>query len=273
MATLITAIIYLVLIAYALGAALYFYGARSGNEKALHTARLVTIIGFILNLLALITRTIIAGRLPLANSTEFMLWFAMITVILYLIYERKIGMKEAGGAVVLIAALLMLAVAVLMKGQLGVVTPLMPALKSPWLTSHVITAAIAYAAFALAAGLAVMQLIKTERKVSRETVYGIVAGGFVMLSITIVLGAIWAEQAWGSYWSWDPKETWALITWIIYALYLHLHRRLEWKGRTASIMVISGFVLVLFTFFGVNYLLSGLHSYAWVWSLEAVIIA
>jgi ABC-type transport system involved in cytochrome c biogenesis permease subunit len=273
MAALITVIVYSVLIAYVLGSALYFYGARSGMDKVLHSARMVTIVGFILNLLALITRTIIAGRLPLANSIEFMLWFAMITVVLYLIYERKIGMKEAGGAVMLIAALLMLAVAVLMKGQLGVVTPLMPALKSPWLTSHVITAAIAYAAFALAAGLAVMQLLKTASKVSQETIYRIVASGFVMLSITIVLGAIWAEQAWGSYWSWDPKETWALVTWIIYALYLHLHRRLGWKGKTASIMVIAGFVLVLFTFFGVNYLLSGLHSYAGVWSLPAVFIA
>lgn len=105
MAALITVIVYSVLIAYVLGSALYFYGARSGKDKVLHSARMVTIVGFILNLLALITRTIIAGRLPLANSIEFMLWFAMITVVLYLIYERKIGMKEAGGAVMLIAAL------------------------------------------------------------------------------------------------------------------------------------------------------------------------
>lgn len=90
MASLITVIVYSVLIAYVLGSALYFYGARSGKDKVLHSARMVTIVGFILNLLALITRTIIAGRLPLANSIEFMLWFAMITVVLYLIYERNL---------------------------------------------------------------------------------------------------------------------------------------------------------------------------------------
>jgi cytochrome c-type biogenesis protein CcsB len=82
-----------------------------------------------------------------------------------------------------------------------------------------------------------------------------------MLTVTIVLGAIWAEQAWGRYWSWDPKEIWALITWIIYAIYLHLHRQRAWKGQKANMMVISGFIIVLFTYFGVNFLLSGLHSY------------
>jgi len=162
----------------------------------------------------------------------------------------------------LISALLVGSIIVLMKGQLGEATPLMPALKSPWLTIHVLTAAVAYACFALATGLAIIQLTRAETKITDGIIYRIVAGGFVMLSLTIVFGAVWAEQAWGSYWSWDPKETWALITWIIYALYLHLHKRLGWKGKTASIMVIAGFVLVLFTFFGVNYLLSGLHSYA-----------
>jgi cytochrome c-type biogenesis protein CcsB len=97
-----------------------------------------------------------------------------------------------------------------------------------------------------------------------EAIYRIVAVSFAMLSLSIVLGAIWAEQAWGSYWSWDPKEIWALVTWIIYALYLHLRRQRGWEGQNASMMVILGFILVLFTFFGVNYLMSGLHSYAGV---------
>jgi len=86
--------------------------------------------------------------------------------------------------------------------------------------------------------------------------------GFALLSLSIVLGAIWAEQAWGQYWSWDPKETWALITWLIYAVYLHLYRSREWRSNYARWMVIIGFLLVMFTFFGVNYLLPGMHSYA-----------
>ncbi|HHV34185.1 MAG TPA: cytochrome c biogenesis protein CcsA [Syntrophomonadaceae bacterium] len=270
---LITVIIYALIIAYSLGAVLYFVGAKTEKRKLLHTARTMAVTGCILNLLAIIVRTIIAGRLPLANGCEFMLWFTWITVLLYLIYETKSQVKDAGGVVMLIVAVLSIIVAVLMRGQFGVATPLMPALKSPWLTVHVITAAAAYAGFALAAGLAVMQLIKADKRVSEESVYRVVAGGFVMLSLTIVLGAIWAEQAWGSYWTWDPKETWALVTWLIYALYLHLQRRLKWKGKTASIMVVAGFILVLFTFFGVNYLLPGLHSYAGVWVAPVMITA
>ena len=262
MKLLITVIIYALFIAYLLGAVLFFIGNKSGKKQALSTASLMVKIGLVLNIAALIVRTMIAGRLPLANSGEFTLWFTVVTVALYLYYEAKAKMREAGGAVMLISALLVGSIIVLMKGQLGEATPLMPALKSPWLTIHVLTAAVAYACFALAAGLAIVQLAKAETKIKDGIIHRIVAGGFVMLSLTIVFGAVWAEQAWGSYWSWDPKETWALITWIIYALYLHLHRRLGWKGKTASKMVIAGFVLVLFTFFGVNYLLSGLHSYA-----------
>ena len=269
---LITVIIYALIIAYSLGAVLYFVGAKTEKRKLLHTARTMAVTGCILNLLAIIVRTIIAGRLPLANGCEFMLWFTWITVLLYLIYETKSQVKDAGGVVMLIVAVLSIIVAVLMRGQFGVATPLMPALK-PLVNGSCNNSCSCLCWFALAAGLAVMQLIKADKRVSEESVYRVVAGGFVMLSLTIVLGAIWAEQAWGSYWTWDPKETWALVTWLIYALYLHLQRRLKWKGKTASIMVVAGFILVLFTFFGVNYLLPGLHSYAGVWVAPVMITA
>lgn len=163
----------------------------------------------------------------------------------------------------LIASLLLLFIVIYMPDQYKELTPLMPALKSPWLSIHVITAAIAYAGFTLAAGLSLVHLLRANQTEDIEkSIYQVVAAGFAMLSLSIVFGAIWAEQAWGSYWSWDPKETWALITWIIYALYLHLYKKREWKGKNVTILVIAGFVLVLFSFFGVNYLLMGLHSYA-----------
>jgi len=264
MALLTQIIIYVTLIAYAAGALLYFAGVKSGKEVILKCAVILASVGGILNLLALIIRTIMAGRLPLSTGYEFILSFTFITVLLHLVYEAKTHTKSGGGAVMIIAAALILSVIIIMKGQFGEVSPLMPALKSPWLTVHVLTAALAYAGFALAAGLAVMQLVKADGRNQEESIYKIVAAGFVLLSLSIVLGAIWAEQAWGSYWSWDPKEVWALVTWIIYAIYLHLHNRRELLGKKANIIVIGGFVLVLFTFFGVNYLLSGLHSYAGV---------
>lgn len=262
MTLLIQMFIYIAFILYIAATVLYFIGLRPAFPAAAG--------GCILNLMALIARTIISGRLPLSSGYEFILSFTFITVLLYLAFEIKSQLKNAGGVVMIIAAILILSTIIITKAQFGEVSPLMPALKSPWLTVHVLTAALAYAGFALAAGLAVIQLLKTGPSFQDETIYTIVAAGFVMLSLSIVLGAIWAEQAWGSYWSWDPKEVWALVTWIIYAIYLHLHRNRDWRGKNASIIVIAGFVLVLFTFFGVNYLLSGLHSYAGIMGASIV---
>ena len=156
-----------------------------------------------------------------------------------------------------------------------------PALKSQWLTFHVLTAMFAYGAFAVSFGLGIMYLLKLSKEnkgkksssqgiVSRfptlevldELAYKVVGFAFPLLTLCIITGAIWANYAWGTYWSWDPKETWSLITWIIYAGYLHARLMYGWKGKRAAWMAVFGFAAVLFTFFGVNYLLPGLHSYA-----------
>ena len=262
MATFIQVTIYTTLISYAAGAALYFTGSRCATRKGLWTAFVVAAVGFISNTMALILRTIMVSRLPLSSGYEFILIFTCITVGFYLVYELKTGEKGAGAIAMLMAALLILSVVLMAQGQFGEVTPLMPALKSPWLTVHVLTAATAYACFAITAGLAARQLISTSTNIVPDSAYKFAATGFALLSLSIILGAVWAEQAWGSYWSWDPKEVWALFTWIIYAVYLHLHRSNQLKGSSASILLLAGFALVLFTFFGVNYLLPGMHSYA-----------
>jgi ABC-type transport system involved in cytochrome c biogenesis, permease component len=262
---MIQALLYGALIAYIAGTILYFAGNRIQNTWALKTSFGLAITGGILNILVLIYRGWLTGRLPLSNGYEFIMTFTCITALMYVIYEIKSGNARAGGTVMLITSLLILSVVGLMRDELGSSNPLMPALKSPWLTFHVLTAAVAYSGFALAAGLAIIQLRSIELTADEstdESIYRIVAISFTSLSLSIVLGGAWAEQAWGSYWSWDPKETWALITWIVYAVYLHLHRQSGWKGKPAKIMVIAGFVIVLFTFFGVNYFMSGLHSYA-----------
>lgn len=249
----------LALILYLISSLFYLAGLKLNKERLHILGTTAAIIGAAANLAVLITRTVWSGRLPLTDGYEFLLSFTFITVLLYLLYEKMSRSKTGGSILMFIAALLLLTINLLMPEKHGSISPLMPALKSPWLTSHVLTAVIAYSAFALGAALAIVQLVKKDHS---DTVYRTVAGGFVMLSISIVLGGIWAEQAWGTYWSWDPKETWALVTWIIYALYLHIYRKQGWKGSKANIMVITGFTLVLFTFFGVNYLLAGLHSYA-----------
>ena len=148
---------------------------------------------------------------------------------------------------------------------------LMPALRSTWFALHIGSAAFSYAAFAIAGGLGVSYLAKLRRG-TEETEpgmkqldymgYRLICLGFLLLTVVIFSGAIWAEQAWSSWWSWDPKETWALITWIFYAIYLHQRLRLKWQGKRMTILAIVALVLVLFTFAGVNLLLPGLHSYA-----------
>lgn len=150
------------------------------------------------------------------------------------------------------------------------IKPLIPALQSNWLSVHVITSFIGYAAFAVAFSASVIHIIKLKKPnillhVDAELFdtinYKAVMLGFIMLTLGIVTGAAWANYAWGSYWSWDPKETWSLITWLIYGVFLHGRFIAGWKGIKTSVISIIGFLAVLFCYLGVNLLLSGLHSY------------
>jgi cytochrome c-type biogenesis protein CcsB len=154
------------------------------------------------------------------------------------------------------------------------IQPLIPALQSNWLTSHVVSCFLGYAAFTAAFGLGIMYLLKANKDrdvntrfgfypsldILNELIYQCTVLGFVFLSIGILTGSVWAHYAWGSYWSWDPKETWSLITWLIYAAMLHAHLVRGWQGEKMAVMAIVGFASVLFTYLGVNYL-PGLHSY------------
>lgn len=165
-----------------------------------------------------------------------------------------------------VAGLLVLFIAVIMPSGLTTVSSQPPVLKSVWLSSHVFTAVLAYGAFALAGAIAAAYMLSNGQAfkgINIEAVlYHILVFGFITLTITIILGAIWAEQAWGRYWSWDPKEIWSLITWATYALYFHFRGSRKWNDQMAAGFALVGFVIVLFTFFGVNFLMRGMHSYA-----------
>jgi len=154
-----------------------------------------------------------------------------------------------------------------------------PALKSNWLISHVVTCFVGYAAFAVSFVVSILYLFKagSEKRSPRsagsfwdflpssaaldEIGYKTIAIGFPLLTIGIVTGAFWANVAWGTYWSWDPKETWSLIVWLIYAAYLHARITRGWRGKRAAILSIVGFAATIFCYLGVNLILSGLHSY------------
>jgi len=264
-------------IAYMVATFLYLVYLVQKNEKLGDISTAVTGIGFVANTAVLVFRTLVAGRPPFTSGYEFLMCFAWGIVIVYLYAEWKYKTKIIGAFVVPVAWLLLAYIALKMPPDQRNAQNLMPALQSNWLHIHVATAMFSYGAFAISLGTSIMYLIKNSLEKGRsrgelvkrlpslemldDLSYKFIAFGFPLLSIVIISGAIWAEFAWGRYWSWDPKETWSLITWLVYAAYLHARFTYGWRGSRAAIMSIVGFLFVLFTFFGVNYFLPGIHSY------------
>ncbi|MBA4422907.1 MAG: c-type cytochrome biogenesis protein CcsB [Syntrophus sp. (in: bacteria)] len=215
------------------------------------------------------------GRAPLTNMYESLAFFAWTIALIYLVLERKFKIRTVGAFVVPFPFIIM-AYASLNPND---IQPLVPALQSNWLISHVVTCFVGYAAFAVSFGVSILYLFKARsEKLSPkspgsfwgflpsaaaldEIGYKTIAIGFPLLTIGIVTGAFWANVAWGTYWSWDPKETWSLIVWFIYAAYLHARITRGWRGKRAAILSIVGFSATIFCYLGVNLILSGLHSY------------
>lgn len=215
------------------------------------------------------------GHAPLSNLYESLIFFAWTLMLLYLILEWRTRSRSFGAFVTPLAFLAM-AYASFSPGMNSQINPLIPALKSNWLIAHVITCFFGYAAFGLSFGVSIMYLLKRLDRESKNNLflkliprpdilndlnYQMVVIGFLMLTLGIITGAVWAHSAWGTYWSWDPKETWSLITWFVYAGVLHFRLVWGWRGKAVAILCMIGFACVLFTYFGVNYL-PGLHSYA-----------
>jgi cytochrome c-type biogenesis protein CcsB len=237
-------------------------------------------IGFLLHSAGILIRWRVSyqmgiGHVPLTNFYESLIFFAWAVMLLYLLVEWRTRSRSPGAFVLPVACLLM-AYASIAPGVSGRIEPLIPALQSNWLTVHVLTCFLGYAAFAVAFALGQMYLIRSRRgegcngvflgraipapEVLEDLLYRSVILGFVFLSLGIMTGSIWAHYAWGAYWSWDPKETWSLITWIVYAIMLHARAVRGWRGRRMAWMSLVGFVSVLVTYLGVNYL-DSLHSY------------
>jgi cytochrome c-type biogenesis protein CcsB len=215
------------------------------------------------------------GHAPLSNLYESLIFFAWAIILLYLLIEWRTRNRSVGVFITPIAFLAM-AYASYSPNINSRIQPLVPALKSNWLIAHVLTCFLGYAAFALAFCLSLMYFFKRMDKPSGKNLfvklipgtsilddlnYQMVAIGFLLLTLGIITGSVWAHSAWGTYWSWDPKETWSLITWLVYAAFLHSRMVRGWRGKRLAVMSIVGFSCVLFTYFGVNYL-AGLHSYA-----------
>jgi cytochrome c-type biogenesis protein CcsB len=248
----------------------YLVKPQTGLARA---ARWIVSAGFLLHCIFTLIRYFISGRTPITNLHESLSFFSLAIIGVFIIFERKYKTAILGSFVTPVALVLMLVSTLFPMG----ITPLNPALKSKWLALHTLVAFLGYATFTIAFGAGIMYLIQ-ERFLKQKKLgplyqklpsldklddinYRCLTFGFPLLTIAIISGAIWAETAWGTYWSWDPKETWSLITWFVYAALLHGRLTTGWRGKKAAILAIAGFFVLLFTFLGVNLLLSGLHSY------------
>ena len=276
-----TAILSGVTFIYLLSFLLYLIRMVRGKEFWGSAASRVARIGFFLHSAALLLRwkssyDLGIGHAPLANFYESLIFFAWAILLLYLIIEWRTRSRSLGVFVIPVAFLL-LAFASIAPGVSDRIQPLIPALQSNWLTVHVLTCFLGYASFAVAFAVGIMYLLKGRARdggteegtflslipasdALEELLYQGVVLGFVLLSLGIMTGSVWAHYAWGSYWSWDPKETWSFITWIVYAVMLHARSVRGWRGRRMAWMALVGFASVLFTYLGVNYL-DSLHSY------------
>ncbi len=239
-----------------------------------------SLFGFAAQTVAIILRWVESykmgiGHAPFSNLYESLVFFAWTLMFLYLLMEWRTKNRSIGTFVTPLA-FLALAYASFSPNISSHIQPLLPALKSNWLISHVITCFFGYAAFALSFGISIMYLLKRLDKgdgsnlflrlipsgaILDDLNYQMIVIGFLMLTLGIITGSVWAHSAWGSYWSWDPKETWSLITWLVYAAVIHARLVKGWTGKRIALLSIVGFLCVLFTYFGVNYL-AGLHSYA-----------
>ncbi len=218
------------------------------------------------------------GHIPVSNLYEVFILFALITALLYLFYEDRHRTRALGGfALLAISGAVAFLLWYTFDREAHHIQPLIPALQSYWMKIHVPANFIGYGAFALAAMVGVAYLLRQRAETHRpdgllatmlppselldDMMYKTIALGFAAFTIATILGALWAAEAWGGYWSWDPKETWALIVWLNYAAWLHLRLTKGWRGAPMAWWAIVGLLVTLFAFLGVNMFLSGLHSY------------
>jgi cytochrome c-type biogenesis protein CcsB len=211
------------------------------------------------------------GHIPISNLYEVFILFSLITALFYLYYEQRYATRQLGAFVLLvISAAVGFLLWYTVTRDAADIQPLVPALQSWWMKIHVPANFIGYGTFALAAMVASAYLLKSSGhlvdrlpslEVLDDVMYKAISAGFAFFTIATILGALWAAEAWGGYWSWDPKETWALVVWLNYAAWLHMRLMSGLRGRVAAWWALVGLLVTTFAFLGVNMFLSGLHSY------------
>lgn len=250
------------------------------NRGLITIGRIGTILGWfavVMLFMSQLFRAIVEQHAPWSNLYEFSLSFTIALLLCYLIFEARFHERvRAWGLYVCLLAVITLGIAIYLGIAYDLIngtTQLIPALQDkPILTIHVSVAIFAYALFSVSFGAAMIVLVQGDEgqrftwlpssEAADELAYKAVIVGFPLLALTLILGAYWANYAWGHYWSWDPKETSALVTWLIYAVYLHARGIRGWHGKRAAWLLALGFAATLFTYYGVSFFVPSLHSYA-----------
>lgn len=252
---------------------LYLVDVIGRKEGIARIGRSLLLAGFALHSATIVTRFVEAGYTPVTNLYESVSFFAWTLVGIFFLFDLRYRLSVLGAFVCPLALVLMVVGSAAPK----VAQEINPMLDSWWFPIHVTLAFSGNAVFTVAFVAGVMYLLQERmlkskkfsglyhRLPSLQTLdsinYKCLTFGFPLMTMGIISGAVWANSAWGGYWRWDPKETWALITWFLYAALLHGRLTVGWRGRRAAIFAIIGFLCLLFTFFGVNLLLSGAHSF------------
>ena len=255
---------------YAAAMALYATAWRSTKKVVAQAGTALMLAALVLNLGLFIVRWHEAGRAPLKSLFESLVFFALCIAVVYVFFELIYKTRAFGVP----AALLALGCLLYAVGRWDAeIVKLPPALQSPWFVPHVMVYFVGYAAVAIAFALAAIQLlaprvafvqklltmkagtIMTGQPLDIEKMsYDLVRFGFVLLTVGLLVGSVWAKSAWGDFWVWDPKENWSLVTWLVYGGYLHLRRVRGWKGEKGAWLLIVGFAVVMFTYLGMHLL-------------------
>ena len=263
---------------FVLSLLLYWLGLLTKNNLIDNIASSFTFVAVLFGFIGLLVRWyesyllgLDIGHIPISNLYEVFVLFCLITSLLYLFYEERFNTKKLGGFVlIVINAAVGFILWYTFDRHADGVQPLVPALQSYWMKIHVPANFIGYGSFSLAAMVSVAYLFSGKKilnsylpklAVLDDLIYKSIAIGFIFFTIATILGAIWAAEAWGGYWSWDPKETWALIVWLNYAAWLHYRIVKGLRGSILAWWAVIGLVITTFAFLGVNMFLSGLHSY------------
>ncbi len=269
-----TALFYSSLFCYLLGTCTFLFYLIKSHHRVGRFAYYATLGGFVFHTVLLLTLYLALKYFPVTNLHQSLSFFAWVLIAAFLVVHRKYDLPILGSFLTPVATVFIICSATFLTDQ---PIPIPPALRSAWLPIHSSLAFLGEAIFGIAFCVGIMYLLQERhikkkrlsslfyRLPSLETLddlnYLCLSLGFPFLTLGIITGSIWAQFAWGSYWSWDPKETWSLITWLIYAALLHGRLITGWRGRRAALLSIIGFSAVIFTFLGVNLLLPGLHSY------------